>query len=142
MAEIEGAQPAPERAQQQQDDRDWPRPGEEGYVHPDGTRQSEQQLDDNRRAAADRAAAGSVIHGAPLATPGPDVQAERDKAVERAQDYDGTTTEEAEERLTAWVEEKTEEKAEEAAGESEAESGADSRKSAAARQRAAKKKES
>lgn len=43
----------------------WPQPGEEGYVHPDGTKQAEQQLEDNRRAAADRAAAGSILHGAP-----------------------------------------------------------------------------
>ncbi|MGH3672188.1 MAG: hypothetical protein ACRDSH_16400 [Pseudonocardiaceae bacterium] len=43
----------------------WPRPGEEGFVHPDGTPQSEKQILDNRRAAADREAAGSGVHGAP-----------------------------------------------------------------------------
>ncbi|GAA3077867.1 hypothetical protein [Streptosporangium carneum] len=120
MAEIDGVQPTPEKAEEQQADNSWPKPGEEGYVHPDGTPQSVQQLEDNRRAAADRAAAGSVVHGAPLATPGPDVQAERDKAVERAESYDGTTTEQAEEHLTEWIEEKTEEKADEAADDEQA----------------------
>lgn len=120
MAEIDGVQPTPEQAEEQQADSSWPKPGEEGYVHPDGTPQSVQQLEDNRRAAADRAAAGSVVHGAPLATPGPDVQAERDKAVERAESYSGTTTAEAEENLTEWVETKTEEKADEAADDEQA----------------------
>ncbi|MEV4093796.1 hypothetical protein [Streptosporangium saharense] len=115
MAEIDGVQPTPEKAEEQQADSSWPKPGEEGYVHPDGTPQSVQQLEDNRRAAADRAAAGSVVHGAPLATPGPDVQTERDKAVERAESYDGTTAEQGEKNLTEWIETKTEEKADEAA---------------------------
>lgn len=44
---------------------DWPKPGEEGFVHPDGTPQSVRQLEDNRRAAADRKMAGSTVHGAP-----------------------------------------------------------------------------
>lgn len=44
---------------------DWPKPGEEGFVHPDGTPQSERQRVENVQAAADRAAAGSGIHGAP-----------------------------------------------------------------------------
>ncbi|WP_068925018.1 hypothetical protein [Planobispora rosea] len=111
---VDDTQPTPEKAVEQQERGDWPRPGEEGYVHPDGTPQSEKQLADNRRAAADRAAAGSTVHGAPLATPGPDPQAERDKAVERAEKYSGTTTAEAEEKLTEFVEEKLDEKADEA----------------------------
>lgn len=43
----------------------WPQPGDEGYVHNDGTEQARRQLADNKRAAADRAAAGSSAHGAP-----------------------------------------------------------------------------
>jgi hypothetical protein len=43
----------------------WPKPGEEGFVHPDGTPQSARQLIENRQAAANRDAAGSQIHGAP-----------------------------------------------------------------------------
>jgi hypothetical protein len=43
----------------------WPKPGEEGFVHPDGTPQSARQLIENRQAAANREAAGSQIHGAP-----------------------------------------------------------------------------
>jgi len=46
-------------------DKGWPEPGEEGFVHNDGTPQSEQQLADNKRAAELRAEAGSSVHGAP-----------------------------------------------------------------------------
>ena len=63
----------------------WPEPGQEGFVHPDGTLQAQKQLEDNKQAAADRAAAGSYIHGAPLATPGPDPEGETRKAIERAE---------------------------------------------------------
>lgn len=63
----------------------WPEPGQEGYVHPDGTVQAARQLEDNKQAAADRAAAGSIIHGAPLATPGENPGAETQKAIERAE---------------------------------------------------------
>src|SRR6058998_3060710 len=66
----------------------WPEPGQEGFVHRDGTPQSVAQLKDNKQAAADRAAAGSVIHGAPLATPGADPGAETQKAFDRAADGD------------------------------------------------------
>lgn len=62
----------------------WPEPGQEGFVHPDGTPQSVAQLEGNKRAAADRAAAGSIIHGAPLGTPGADPEGETRKAIERA----------------------------------------------------------
>lgn len=113
----DNVQPTPEKAAEQQKASDWPRPGEEGYVTPDGTPQSERQLEDNRRAAADRAAAGSTVHGAPLATPGPDPQAERDKAVERAENYSGTTVDERDQAVTEWIEDKTEEKADEAVDE-------------------------
>ncbi|GIH91947.1 hypothetical protein ACFFMN_33925 [Planobispora siamensis] len=129
---VDDTQPTPEKAVEQQGRSDWPRPGEEGYVHPDGTPQSEKQLADNRRAAADRAAAGSTVHGAPLATPGPDPQAERDKAVERAENYDGVTTAEAEEKLTAFVEDKLEEKVGEA-GEDTAQSRTTTRRTSASR---------
>jgi hypothetical protein len=63
----------------------WPEPGQEGFVHPDGTPQSVRQLEENKQAAADRAAAGSIIHGAPLATPGPDPEGETVKAIKRAE---------------------------------------------------------
>jgi len=71
----------------------WPEPGQEGFVHADGTPQSARQLEDNKQAAADRARAGSIIHGAPLAVPGADPAAETRKAVERA--AEGDTTEPA-----------------------------------------------
>jgi hypothetical protein len=66
----------------------WPAPGQEGFVHPDGTRQAQEQLAANKQAAADRAAAGSIIHGAPLAVPGDDPGAETQKAIDRAADGD------------------------------------------------------
>jgi hypothetical protein len=106
--------PTPEVAAEQRERNDWPRPGEEGYVHPDGTPQSQQQLEDNRRAAADRAAAGSLVHGAPLATPGPTPDAERAKAERRAANYDGKTVQESRTELTDWIDDKTAEKADEA----------------------------
>ncbi|MFI5955818.1 hypothetical protein [Cryptosporangium sp. NPDC051539] len=59
--------PSQDLAEEQRADESWPRPGEEGYVHPDGTPQSVEQLAANRRAAADRARAGSGVHGAPRA---------------------------------------------------------------------------
>ena len=119
MSETENVQPTPEKAAEQQNDSSWPRPGEEGYVTPDGTPQSVKQLEDNRRAAADRAAAGSTVHGAPLATPGPTPDAERAKAVERAENYSGTTVEERDKAVTEWIDDKTEEKVDEAADDSE-----------------------
>lgn len=76
---------SPQTAVQQQGDRSWPVPGDEGYVHPDGTPQSVAQMENNRRAAADRAAAGSIIHGAPAATPGPQLQQQAAAAVARAE---------------------------------------------------------
>lgn len=78
---------APEASQvraESQGGSDWPKPGQEGFVHPDGTAQAAAQLEANKQAAADRAAAGSIIHGAPLATPGEDPGAETAKAIERA----------------------------------------------------------
>ena len=82
-------------AVKQQGDSSWPVPGDEGYVIPDGTPQAAKQLEDNRRAAADRAAAGSVVHGAPAATPGPQVLGEAAAAAQRAEDYSGPTIAEA-----------------------------------------------
>lgn len=62
----------------------WPEPGQEGFVHPDGTLESIAQLESNKQAAADRARAGSFIHGAPLGTPGPTPGEETAKAMARA----------------------------------------------------------
>ncbi|NUO97480.1 MAG: hypothetical protein HOW59_06075 [Nonomuraea sp.] len=78
---------APEASQdaaEKQGGSGWPEPGQEGFVHPDGTAQAEAQLAANKQAAADRAAAGSIIHGAPLGTPGEDPGAETAKAIDRA----------------------------------------------------------
>jgi hypothetical protein len=63
--------PSPVDAEKQQKDSAWPVPGDEGFVHPDGTPQSVKQLEDNKQAQADRDHVGAVLHGAPLATPGP-----------------------------------------------------------------------
>lgn len=78
-------------ALKQQSDSAWPVPGDEGYVIPDGTPQAAQQLEANRRAAADRAAAGSSVHGAPAATPGPQLLGEQAAAQARAEEYSGPT---------------------------------------------------
>lgn len=105
---MTGEQSAAERAPEQQSDKAWPRPGEEGYVHPDGTAQAEQQLADNRRAAADRAAAGSIVHGAPAArneVGDPGVAA--GIAEKRAQDYSGPTDADREQGVTDFVTEKS-----------------------------------
>lgn len=107
----------PQVAEQQQSVSDWPKPGEEGYVHPDGTPQSQRQMEDNRRAAADRAAAGSILHGAPLATPGPDPEGETAKAAARAEAYSGKTTAEARRDLAQHIADASEAKAEEVAPE-------------------------
>lgn len=90
-------------AVQQQGDSAWPIPGDEGYVHPDGTEHAARQLAANRRAAADRAAAGSVIHGAPMATPGPQAQVEQAAAIARAEAQSPTSPEEARAGLTKSV---------------------------------------
>lgn len=89
---------ATEAEKQQQSD--WPVPGDEGYVVPDGTPQAAQQLEENRRAAADRAMVGSAIHGAPAATPGPQLLGEAAAAQARAADYSGPTGEDREAGIT------------------------------------------
>lgn len=100
---IAGERPAAAR-QAEQLGSDWPKPGDEGYVHPDGTPQSVAQLKANRQAAADRAAAGSAVHGAPAATPGPQIEAVAAAAVERAEaDNGGEADAERERRLTEYV---------------------------------------
>jgi len=100
---IAGERPAAER-QTEQLGSDWPRPGDEGYVHPDGTPQAAAQIKANRQAAADRAAAGSAVHGAPAATPGPQVDAVAAAAVERAEaDNGGEADAERRQRLTEHV---------------------------------------
>jgi hypothetical protein len=92
-------------AVQQQGDRSWPVPGDEGYVHPDGTPLSQKQREDNERAAADRAAAGSIIHGAPAATPGPQLQVEAAAAARRAEAESPVTPAEAREGHAEFVRE-------------------------------------
>lgn len=67
---------------------DWPKPGEEGFVHPDGTPQSVAQLEANKQAAADRAAAGSTLHGAPLHAGNALTEEAYAKAEKRAADPD------------------------------------------------------
>lgn len=79
---------ASQNAAESQGGAGWPAPGQEGFVHPDGTPQSVAQLNANKQAAADRAAAGSILHGAPLATPGDDPGAETAKAIARAAEGD------------------------------------------------------
>lgn len=81
---------APEASQDRAESqgKGWPEPGQEGFVHPDGTPQAAAQLQANKQAAADRAAAGSAIHGAPLATPGENPGAETQKAIDRARTGD------------------------------------------------------
>lgn len=102
---LELQEDSPQTAVQQQGDRAWPVPGDEGYVHPDGTPQSVAQMEGNRRAAADRAAAGSILHGAPMATPGPQMQTEMAAAAARAQADTAVTPKEARQGLSEFVEE-------------------------------------
>lgn len=122
---MAGEKSAAERAPEQQVDA-WPNPGEEGYVHPDGTPQAERQLRENRQAAADRAAAGSIVHGAPAATNevlDPGIAA--GLAEKRAEDYSGPTEAEREEGVTEYVAEASREAAESAAEQRAAASGGD-----------------
>lgn len=102
---MRGEPAAAERAEQQRNADDWPQPGEEGYVHPDGTPQAEQQLADNRRAAADRAAAGSTVHGAPAANPGQDPGISAGIAEQRAADYSGPSDQDRQDAVTDYVRE-------------------------------------
>lgn len=92
-------------AVQQQGDRAWPVPGDEGYVHPDGTPMAAQQMENNRRAAADRAAAGSIIHGAPAATPGPQLQEQAAAAQARAAADSPVSPGDAKAGLTEFIQE-------------------------------------
>lgn len=103
MADPTENQDSFQTAVQQQGDRAWPIPGDEGYVHPDGTPMSELQRANNERAAADRAAAGSIIHGAPMATPGPQMQEEFGKARARAEEDSAVTPDEAREGHAEFV---------------------------------------
>jgi hypothetical protein len=105
---------SPQTAKQQQGDSAWPIPGDEGYVHPDGTPMAARQIEDNKRAAADRAAAGSAVHGAPAATPGPQLADQAAAALERAQAKSAVTDKEAREGLTEYVEKGLEKAAEDA----------------------------
>lgn len=106
---------SPQTAKAQQGDSSWPIPGDEGYVHPDGTPQSVKQLEDNKRAAADRAAAGSAVHGAPMATPGPQADEQAAAAVARAEAKSPVTDVEANEGLTKYIREGLEKAADAAA---------------------------
>lgn len=94
---MAGEQAAAERAPEQQGDGAWPKPGEEGYVHPDGTPQAARQLEENRQAAADRAAAGSTVDGTP--------RGGVSQSAERAEKYSGPTEEERRESLATSIEE-------------------------------------
>ncbi len=116
--EKELKEDTPQTAKQQQGDRSWPIPGDEGYVHPDGTPQSVKQLEDNRRAAADRAAAGSSVHGAPMATPGPQAYDEQEAAIKRAEADSPVTDAEARQGQTEFIREGMERAAEKASDES------------------------
>lgn len=101
---FDPAQASPERAAEQVEHAAWPKPGDEGYVHPDGTPQSAAQLADNIRAAQDRAAAGSIVHGAPAVQHGgrPDATS---IAQARADAYSGPTNDDRDEALTTSVRE-------------------------------------
>jgi hypothetical protein len=117
---MAGEQAAAERAPEQQTEA-WPNPGQEGYVHPDGTPQAEAQLRENKQAAADRAAAGSIIHGAPAAVN--DVQdpgVSAGLAEQRAANYGGPTEAERREGVTQYVEQARDEMAEQQAAEQQA----------------------
>jgi hypothetical protein len=116
MADNELKEDSAQTAVAQQKDSSWPSPGDEGYVNPDGTPQSVKQLEDNRRAAADRAAAGSAVHGAPMATPGPQADEQAAAALARAEANSPVTAEEAEEGLTKFVQDRLAKVADEAAG--------------------------
>lgn len=113
-AKLELKEDSPQTAVQQQGDRAWPVPGDEGYVHPDGTPQSVKQMEDNQRAAADRAAAGSIIHGAPAATPGPQLQEQAAAAQARAAADSPVTPEEAKTGLSEFIQDGFERAAEKA----------------------------
>jgi hypothetical protein len=102
---LELAEDSPQTAVQQQGDSNWPIPGDEGYVHPDGTPQSVAQMENNQRAAKDRAAAGSILHGAPAATPGPQLQTEAAAAAARAEADSPVTPVEAREGQAKFVSE-------------------------------------
>lgn len=113
MAEINKLhEDSPQTAVQQQGNSAWPVPGDEGYVNPDGTPQSVKQLEDNKRAAADRAAAGSSVHGAPAATPGPQLASEAAAAVERAEAKSAVDKVDADKGLTKYITEGLEQAAE------------------------------
>jgi len=116
MADNELKEDSPQTAVAQQQDSSWPSPGDEGYVNPDGTPQSIKQLADNRRAAADRAAAGSAVHGAPMATPGPQAASEAAAALARAEGKSPVTQEDAEKGLAEFVANRLEKAANAAAG--------------------------
>lgn len=102
-------------AKAQQGDSAWPKPGDEGYVNPDGTPGSFEQLERNKRAAADRAAAGSSVHGAPAATPGPQLAEQAAAAVERAEAKSPVTEADREKGLTEFIEKSYQKAADEAA---------------------------
>lgn len=102
---VSDATPAAEVSAEQVKDSGWPRPGDEGYVTPDGTEQSRRQLAENRQAAADRMAAGSTVHGAPMATPGPQVREQSEAAVARAEGYSGATDADRKAGVTKFIRE-------------------------------------
>lgn len=96
-------------AEQMRDHADWPAPGDEGFVHPDGTPQAATQLAQNQQAATDRAKVGAVAHGAPLATPGPQAGLVTSAVVEDASKVETPAPE------ASWAEQRVAEKAQEVA---------------------------
>ncbi len=117
---VADATPAAEVSAEQVKDSAWPKPGDEGYVTPDGTEQSRRQLAENRQAAADRMAAGSTVHGAPMATPVPQVRTEGEAAVARADAYSGKTDADRRAGVTKFIREGLEGREAEAAKRDEA----------------------
>jgi hypothetical protein len=89
MADSKLPSPSAVDADKQRKDGGWPKPGDEGFVHPDGTPESVTQLATNRQAQADRDHIGAVAHGAPLATPGPQADAITAEKVANAQKVGG-----------------------------------------------------
>lgn len=99
MADSKLPSASAEESEKQRKDTGWPVPGDEGFVHPDGTPESVRQLEGNRQAQADRDHAGLVSHGAPLATPGPQANAITAEKVENARKNDAAEADEGN-----WVE--------------------------------------
>lgn len=113
MADSKLPSASQDDAEKQRKDNSWPVPGDEGFVHPDGTPESVRQLETNRQAQVDRDKLGAVAHGAPLATPGPQAPAITAAKVDAASKLDTSDT-----SNESWVEQKLNEAADKAAKDS------------------------